>query len=197
MVRPINIRGFSLVEVMVAVLVLSVGLLGLAALQSRAMGHNQAAIYRTQATNLANQLLDMARSHRGEVTDAGGSPLAPNYNVLLLLSATNGTWSAIADPILAVDAACLSTTNPVRCDRERWLNSVRASLPQGRARTQFNAASGEITIEVCWRDIRAVGDSGTAASSNCTLDSEGFGERTIGPDGSDWANNAYWMRTRI
>lgn len=190
-------RGFTLLEVMIAVLVLSIGLLGLAALQTYAMGNNQAANYRTQATNLAYQLLDMARSHRGAVADSGGNLMAVNYNVQSLLSATNGTWSSIASSKPGVHTACTVAQNPVTCDRERWINSVRASLPEGRARTSFDTATGEVTIEICWRDTRSTEDSGTAASSGCTLDSEGYGQPTVGPDGSDWLNNAFWMRTRI
>lgn len=191
-------RGFTLLEVMIAVLVLSLGLLGLAGLQVYSMRNNQSANYRTQATNLAYQLLDMARSHRGEVVDAGGNLLSANYNVQALLSATSGTWSAIGTAQPGVHAACTSTNpNPVACDRERWINAVRTSLPQGRARTTFNPVSGELTIEICWRDDRGAADADTATSPACTLASEGYGQPTIGPNGADWLNNAYWLRTRI
>lgn len=192
------VRGFTLLEVMIAVLVLSLGLLGLAGLQAYSMRFNQSANYRTHATNLASQLLDIARSHRGMTIDATGSPMAANYNVQALLSATNGTWTAVRAPIAGVPTSCVATTlNAVTCDRERWINSLRTLLPQGRARTQFNAASGELTVEICWRDDRAAEDSDSANSSDCDLASEGYGQKTIGPDGGDWDNNAYWMRTRI
>ncbi|MFA5590006.1 MAG: type IV pilus modification protein PilV [Lysobacteraceae bacterium] len=191
-------RGFTLLEVMIAVLVLSLGLLGMAALQAYSMRNNQSANYRTHATNLAYQLLDMARSHRGMTVDASGNPMAANYNVQALLSATSGNFTAVRSSIDGLPASCMATTrNPVTCDRERWLNAVRATLPQGRARTNFNAGTGELTIEICWRDDRAAADAESSTSSNCTLASEGYGQKTIGPDGSDWDNNAYWMRTRI
>lgn len=45
--------GFSLVEVLVALLVLAIGLLGLAALQAQGLRFNHDAYVRTQATNLA------------------------------------------------------------------------------------------------------------------------------------------------
>lgn len=191
-------RGFTLLEVMIAVLVLSLGLLGLAGLQVYSMRNNQSANYRTQATNLAYQLLDMARAHRGDAIDAGGNLLGANYNVQALLRSTNGTWSSPGGASTAVPAFCTSTNaRPVDCDRERWLSALRTSLPQGRARTAFNPVSGLLTIEICWRDNRAADDAETATSSSCNLDSEGYGQATIGPDGADWPNNAYWMRTRI
>ena len=190
-------RGFTLLEVMIAVLVLSLGLLGLASLQAYSMRNNQSANYRTQATNLAYQLLDMARSHRGIVVDSGGNLLSANYNVQALLSSTS-TWSSVGGPSTSVPVYCTSTNrNPIACDRERWLNAVRTSLPQGRARTAFNPASGELTIEICWRDDRAAADAETETSSSCGLTSEGYGQPTVGPTGADWPNNAYWVRTRI
>jgi type IV pilus assembly protein PilV len=58
-------RGVSLIEVLVAVLVLSVGLLGLAALQGFSLQANQGAYHRTQAVNVAYELADFYRVNRG------------------------------------------------------------------------------------------------------------------------------------
>jgi type IV pilus assembly protein PilV len=57
-------RGFTLVEVLVAVLVLSIGLLGIAGLQLNGMRNNHIAYVRTQATVLANGMLDRIRANR-------------------------------------------------------------------------------------------------------------------------------------
>jgi len=57
-------RGLSLVEVLVAVLVLSVGLLGLAALQGISLQSSQAAYFRTQATNAAYEVAEFTRANR-------------------------------------------------------------------------------------------------------------------------------------
>ena len=51
-------RGFSLIEVLVAMLVLAIGLLGLAALQAQGMRFNHDAYVRTSATNLASDIID-------------------------------------------------------------------------------------------------------------------------------------------
>ena len=56
--------GFSLIEVMVAVLVLGVGLLGFALLQTMSVRFTQSANQRTQATNLAYDMLDQMRANR-------------------------------------------------------------------------------------------------------------------------------------
>lgn len=51
-------KGFSLLEVMVALLVLSVGLLGLAGLQTFSLKFNHQSYERTQATLLINDIMD-------------------------------------------------------------------------------------------------------------------------------------------
>lgn len=56
--------GVTLIEVLVAVLVLSIGLLGYAALLAFSLKANQSANFRTQATVLAYEALDMIRANR-------------------------------------------------------------------------------------------------------------------------------------
>ena len=56
--------GFSIIEVLVALLVLAIGLLGLAALQAQGLRFNHDAYVRTQATHLAYDIIDRMRSNR-------------------------------------------------------------------------------------------------------------------------------------
>ncbi|MBB5882873.1 type IV pilus assembly protein PilV [Xanthomonas arboricola] len=78
-------RGFSLIEVLVAVLVLAIGLLGFALLQTTSVRMSKSAAVRTQATNLATELLDQMRVNRlsaasfpSQATFASGSVSAAN-----------------------------------------------------------------------------------------------------------------------
>src|SRR5690554_5777522 len=57
-------KGFSLIEVMIAVFVLGVGLLGFALMQTMNVRFTQSANFRTQATNLSYELLDQMRVNR-------------------------------------------------------------------------------------------------------------------------------------
>ena len=57
-------RGFSLIEVLVALLVLSIGLLGLAMLQIQGMRFTTDSYQRTQATLLAYDLMDRMRANK-------------------------------------------------------------------------------------------------------------------------------------
>lgn len=59
-------RGATLIEVLVAMLVLSIGLLGLAGMQMTALKSNQSAYYRSQATVLAYDIIDRMRANRAD-----------------------------------------------------------------------------------------------------------------------------------
>ena len=58
-------RGMGLVEVLVAILVLAIGVLGFVALQYRAVEATAESVYRVQAVNLARDLAERIRVNRG------------------------------------------------------------------------------------------------------------------------------------
>jgi len=57
-------RGFSLIEILITLVVLSVGLLGLAALHAEGLRSGRSAYLRTKAVNLASDMADRMRSNR-------------------------------------------------------------------------------------------------------------------------------------
>ncbi len=107
-------RGFSLVEVMVSVLVLSGGLLGLAFLQAQGMKFNAEAYQRTQATVLAYDIIDKLRANA--IAAQGGA-----YDV-----ATNSAaqTAATAPSFLACDtpdgSVPCNSTQLATFDLVRW-----------------------------------------------------------------------------
>ncbi len=62
---PMRVRGFTLVETMVALVVLAVGMLGIAGLYVTTLKSGGGSIYRMQAVNLAGDLADRIRANRG------------------------------------------------------------------------------------------------------------------------------------
>ncbi len=155
------VRGFSMIELLVAVVLLSVGLLGMAALQAATLRNNQSANYRTQASNLAYELVDTARSYQ-QMRDPR------NVQAMLLPYAT---WTA-ACAANAAPTDC-TTTNALTCDTRRWAIRVCLSLPNGRGRVlNYNAAVGTLTVEICWSDDRTANN---APSPGCNNPGEGLG----------------------
>lgn len=131
--------GFTLIEVMVAVLVLSVGLLGLASLQANGLRQNSSAYMRTQAIIMANDMADRMRANPTEVA-------AGTYNNIV---------ATIADP-----GCLLATCTPDRIaehDIATWYSSL-SELPNG---TGTVTGDGRLfTITVMWDDNK-VGAAGT------------------------------------
>lgn len=64
--------GFGLVESLVALVVVSVGMIGIAVLYGQGLGASRTAFYRTQAVNLASDMADRIRlNRRGGASYAG------------------------------------------------------------------------------------------------------------------------------
>lgn len=115
-IRTRSSRGFSLLEVLVTILVLSIGLLGVAAMQAFSLKANQSANFRTQATALANMIVERMRAH-------GGGAL--NTTV-----AYYGTGS---------DARAID-------DLDKWQIAIGRQLPNGVGKLDFTGGSIGVNI---------------------------------------------------
>ncbi len=109
-------RGFTLVEAMVALIVLSVGLLGIAALYVETLRANRTSLYRTQAVNLATNIGDRMRSNRNPASAyACGSP---------------------CDPAAGSNAIAIA-------DLTDWVNQIEQQLPGGTADVHLYRTHGD------------------------------------------------------
>jgi type IV pilus assembly protein PilV len=88
-------KGFTLLEVLVAMLVLSIGLLGLAGLMASSLRNNHSAYYRTQATWLAYDVIDRMRVNR-----TGGLAAADiaDWQTMVANTLPEGNGSVVPDP---------------------------------------------------------------------------------------------------
>ena len=129
--------GFSLIESMVALLVISVGMLGIAALTTQGLGAGRTAQFRAQAVNLAADMADRIRSNRlgrsaydaaGEVDDCG--------------------------PEEAGHADCVPGAVAAR-DLSDWTRNVAATLPNGEGAVRYDESTlpPSFAIEVSWTEI--------------------------------------------
>lgn len=71
-------RGFTLIEVLLALFILSVGMLGLAVLQNRALKDNHSALLRSVAVQHAEDILDRIRANRANVANYAIALDVPN-----------------------------------------------------------------------------------------------------------------------
>ena len=124
MVSRAGQRGFTLIEVMVAIVVFSIGLIGIGATMALSIRSTNVASQRTQAVFLAESLGDMMRANDQAV------------------------WA------LAYDGDYPVTGAPVNCnlgcdfnqiaqrDRQSWSNLLQQTLANGRARVDCAMAAG-------------------------------------------------------
>lgn len=132
--RPRGHRGFTLVEVLVALVVMAVGLLGIAGLYVEGLRAGRTSVYRAAAVSLASDMADRIRAN----------PL--------------GAYAG-AGP--GADNGCV---NDVECDPDqlagddwfRWLGDVGRRLPTGAAATievENLAPVTQFVITLSWPEV--------------------------------------------
>lgn len=126
--------GFTLIEVLIAILVLAFGLLGFALMQTMNVRFTKSAQQRTVATNLAYELIDLMRMQRS---------LASYYNNITVAS-----FSGVTVP----DGGCVrAAAAPPTVNIDRWKCEVRSALPEGAADVNL-LADGNVEVTVQWGD---------------------------------------------
>jgi type IV pilus assembly protein PilV len=158
--------GFSLIEVLVAMLVLAIGLLGLAALQTQGMRFNHDAYVRTSATSLAYDIVEKMRINRDNSTLYTGRTFAPpvdsNFPARSSTRAPSGAYSVDFPPYNCTLAN--ATVASVQTDLACWLNGIELGLPLGQATIAQQTAPNDdlYDITIFWLDREPRDFSGVA-----------------------------------
>lgn len=162
--------GFTLVEILVAIIVLSFGVLGMVGLQAAALQSNRSARNQSTAVALGRELADVMRGNKDKA---------------LLKDDTN--------PYVVDYTGHLSPTPPVDCvtrdcsanemgqfDMWQWLSRVEASLPQPRVvvcfdDTPYDSSTGrpQWGCKSARNDMMVVKIGWTDAALGSTPDSNG------------------------
>lgn len=131
---PLRVRGTTMIEVLIALLILSIGLLGLAGLQAASLKFNHSSYMRTHADNMANDIVDRMRANRK--------------------AARNGDYDIEfgADP--AGDSIAAA-------DLGGWLTALERTLPGAEGRITVDA-DDMATIRIRWDDTRGEDEGGGA-----------------------------------
>lgn len=143
---PQTQRGTSLLEVLISVLIMAVGLLGIAAMQATALRNSQGSTERSQAVIQSYAIIDAMRANREQAL--GGA-----YNT--------GGWMCQAPA-----AGNLSAN-----DRASWLRSLRTTIADDIADASIcgnidcTAATSICVVGVRWDESRTGSTGGTQAGS--------------------------------
>lgn len=154
-------RGFTLVEVLVAVLVISIGLLGVARLVLAAVKANDSAYMRGQATALAYSILDHMEAN---LTEAKNGGYAVNF----------GAYAAPGFTCVGAGNTC-TAAQIAKYDLYLWKQQLSAAsgvttgaLPAGDGQIVMNTGvTGQVTatITIQWDDSIAQWAFGTPSTN--------------------------------
>jgi len=137
-------NGFSLVEVLVALLVISIGMLGLAALYVETLRLNRTAIFRTQAVTLASDMAERIRANTGGAAGYAGAGADSGCN--------EGATAAVE---------CTAAQMAAQ-DIFDWQQMAQTLLPGGTATIGVVAAGGGTpnvyTLTITWTEVSQGGN---------------------------------------
>lgn len=131
--RPLNpprqARGLTLLEVLISVLILGIGMLGIAAMQAMALRNSQSSLERTNAVVQSYAILDAMRANADQARIGG-------YNLAI--------------------GSTPSASGIVQTELSAWLTSLRNNLGP-TAVGGIQCANSVCTVTVRWNDERATG----------------------------------------
>ncbi len=141
--RPAD-GGFTLLEVLVALLVMSIGLLGIGKLMMLSARANDSAYMRTQATALAYTILDAMRANRQAA----------------IVQAYDTAMGVFPGPVACTVAAPCNSGQQAQNDLALWGTRLAAALPLGQGSvttviaqdTTTGANNVTATVTVQWSD---------------------------------------------
>jgi type IV pilus assembly protein PilV len=137
-----------MIEVLVTVIILSIGLLGLAGLQATSLRNNQSAFLRSQATILAYDIADRMRANTAAAVNG-------DYE----FDSGSGLPTTVAG--CTTTAGC-STADMAQNDLANWSNSVTSLLPDGvgivcldsdPATAGCDGAGTQFVITISWTEV--------------------------------------------
>ena len=134
-------RGFTLLEVLIAVVVLSIGLLGIAALQFSSLRGNSETYANSQVHILGAEILDIMRAHRAQA----------------IAEAFVGTWRPSLPPVAAdCEAIACTPAQSARYALRDWLTRFDQAVPGGLETTVAIQCSVDPCVAGAKHNVRII-----------------------------------------
>lgn len=174
-------RGVTLIEMMVAVLVLSIGLLGIAGLQTATAKYKVNTWARASVSTLLADLSERVRINPDEAgtSFAAAGVTSPSAYVL------NDNWNTQqADPLTIAkhcEVTACTTSERATFDLLAWRNKLRNSMPQGAALVSGDRRNG-LDVTMMWYDKEYVDDSAALKTApTCDGSEQGMAQQSCCP----------------
>ncbi|MEM7097113.1 MAG: type IV pilus modification protein PilV [Pseudomonadota bacterium] len=157
-------RGFSMIELLVAVLIMGVGVLGVTGLQLVSLQNNRDALLRSEAIQLAYDILDRVRINPGVGVPGAGyagvgfgdAPAAPtdcyqaNCTAAQITAFDIAVWQCSLGAFNE-DAACVDLRQDVILPPATGA-AAQPGLPEGQGEIVIDG-NGVLTISIRYRDF--------------------------------------------
>jgi type IV pilus assembly protein PilV len=158
-------RGVSLIEVLVAIVIASIGLLALAGVNATSIRYTKMSQYRGTATQLANDLGERMRANKAGI---GGYALQASFS-------SQATLPSAASPLCDTIGSACTAVQIANVDLQSWRVLVRDQLPDGSAYIVNQSVApipnvAELTaadVWVVWRDPAVAADDAPTAANEC------------------------------
>lgn len=139
-------RGLSLLESLIAILLVALGAMGVAGMQLAALRYAQTSDARNQVASFASQMLDEA-ALRPDLTITGNP--------------------AVVSPAFANVSCTATATTPV----DEWRRQLDCAVPGAAGAVDYNRSLNRLTVRVRWDDSRAEGGGSGAENQVFVLES--------------------------
>lgn len=155
-------RGFSLLEVLVAMLILGIAVMGFAGLQVRALQSTGVAHLRSQAMTLASEMTERIRANPSELAEY---TLASNWDASAVSTDAPWTWGSTCIFTNVSTDGC-SANNMAKFDINEVQYLAREVLPEGTVSVTKCDGALVACVYVAWSGVEA--DTCTSnADLNC------------------------------
>ncbi|TCS36442.1 type IV pilus modification protein PilV [Reinekea marinisedimentorum] len=136
--------GATMIEVLVSILIFSVGLLGIATTQTMGLTTTQSAMHRSYAAQLSYELIDIVRSNPEEAENAFFSAISIDTDSTASFTATNACDTT---------ASACTTTEMANMQMSAWETRLGNVLTGSRA-TLTSSDEVNFQLIIKWPDFR-------------------------------------------
>ncbi len=128
--------GFTMIEVMIALVILSFGLLGIAAMQGIAVSRNVDAKQLSAVTNLADEMLERIRFNAANVVQYNAVQTCPTWASETVCSTASPDYGMTNPP----------AAEPALGDVRQWKNRLEATVPGSSTLRALTKVNGQIQV---------------------------------------------------
>lgn len=167
-------RGFSLVEVMIALIIIAVGMLGIAKLEAVVLSNTSTSRVRALVALQAASLADTIHADRDFWNGASGDWSTNPLTVTAAISSGSATLSATNSSALSTALGSTTDCTTASCspvslagyDVQQWATDFSAVVKNSNSTVTCSSASGAVTctIQIQWTESTAAANQQEATA---------------------------------